>query len=159
MKIIDRLYQYIDFKGVSVSNFERKNGLSTGYLTKMKNRSADIGEGVLNKIIENNPYIALKLLVLGEGDMLKKDENLNTADNTVLKNDENFNTATSDNELIKHFASQIGELNKRIGQLETENKNLQDENNKLKAEVESLKTIHIDFDPQPSNTTTLIEPA
>lgn len=71
MKAIDRVYEYIDFKGIKATPFERKIGLSNGYLGKQLSRSADLGEGVLIKIIENCPEIAPEWLLTGKGSMLK----------------------------------------------------------------------------------------
>lgn len=70
MKIIDRLYQFLDYKGVKPTNFEKEIGLSNGYLSVQKKRSADVGEGVIIKIIENCRDISLSWLITGEGDML-----------------------------------------------------------------------------------------
>ena len=73
MKAIDRVYEYIDFKGIKATPFERKIGLSNGYLGKQLSRSADLGEGVLIKIIENCPEIAPEWLLTGKGSMLKSE--------------------------------------------------------------------------------------
>ncbi|MGZ9677438.1 hypothetical protein [Flavobacterium sp. GNP001] len=53
MKAIERLYKYIDYKGVKPSPFEKEIGLSNGYLGKQLNRKArrNLGEGILIKII------------------------------------------------------------------------------------------------------------
>ncbi len=71
MKIITRIYEYIDFQEITVCNFERKMGISNGYLAKMKARNADIGEGILRKILENCPEISVEWLVTGRGEMLR----------------------------------------------------------------------------------------
>lgn len=46
MKSIERVIQYIDYKGISKRAFEMDNGLSNGYLGKQLNRNADLGEGI-----------------------------------------------------------------------------------------------------------------
>lgn len=71
MKAIDRIYQYIDVQCIKVSDFERKNSLSNGYLGKMKARNADIGESIMLQIIENCPNLSPLWLLLGEGEMLR----------------------------------------------------------------------------------------
>ena len=73
MKIIERIFEYIKYKGVTIADFERQNSLSNGYLRKMKQRNADIGETIMLTILENCPDIALDWFVLGEGTMLKTD--------------------------------------------------------------------------------------
>lgn len=75
-KIIDRIYKYIDYKGVKPVPFERKIGLSNGYLSKQFNRKADIGESILFKIIENCPDIDAIWLLTGKGNMLNKENHV-----------------------------------------------------------------------------------
>ena len=53
MKAIERIKQYIDFKGINNSFFEKKTDLSNGYIATQFKRNADLGEGVLNKILDN----------------------------------------------------------------------------------------------------------
>jgi len=76
MKAIDRIYEYIKNKGVSISHFEKKVGLSNGYLGKQKRRNADIGEGVMLKILENCPDINPEWLLTGKGSMLRDETNI-----------------------------------------------------------------------------------
>lgn len=69
MKIIQRLYQYINEKGVRPAEFERMIGVSNGYISKMYTRLSDVGEGVLLQIIENCPDLNPMWLILGRGEM------------------------------------------------------------------------------------------
>lgn len=69
MKAIDRLYQYIDFKGIKPGPFEKQIGLSNGYLSKQLNRNADLGEGIITKIIENCPDLSPLWFLMGTGEM------------------------------------------------------------------------------------------
>lgn len=73
MKAIERIYQYIDNKGIKIVEFERKNSLSNGYLKKMLQRKGDLGESILNQILENSPEISPEWLLTGEGSMLKSE--------------------------------------------------------------------------------------
>ena len=73
MKAIERIYKYIDIKGLKIAEFERKNSLSNGYLKKMLQRKADIGESILNSILENSPDISAEWLLTGNGSMLKSE--------------------------------------------------------------------------------------
>jgi len=74
MKAIDRLYKYIDYKGIKAIPFEKEIGLSNGYLGKQLKRGADLGEGILIKIIENCPEINPEWLLVGNGEMLKSEK-------------------------------------------------------------------------------------
>ncbi|MDR2223600.1 MAG: peptidase S24 [Flavobacteriaceae bacterium] len=89
MKAIERIIQYIDLKGLTNSSFEKKTGLSNGYIGTQFKRNADLGEGVLNKILDNCLDINPEWLLTGKGSMLKPnslqliDKNRKTIDKTV----------------------------------------------------------------------------
>ena len=74
MKAIDRLYQYIEYKGFKPTVFEREIGLSSGYLSVQRRRSADIGETVVNKINDYCHDISIEWLLTGNGEMLRSEE-------------------------------------------------------------------------------------
>lgn len=71
MKAIERIYKYIEYQCIKVSDFEKKNSLSNGYLGKMRVRNADIGESIMLQILENCPDLSPLWLLLGEGEMLR----------------------------------------------------------------------------------------
>ena len=73
MKAIERLLQYIEYKGFNKRTFEIDNGLSNGYLGKQLSRNADLGEGILIKILENCPDLNPEWLLTGKGEMLVLD--------------------------------------------------------------------------------------
>lgn len=71
MKAIERIFKYIEIKGLNKSELERNTGISNGYLAKQLSRSADIGESILINILENCPDISPEWLLTGKGDMLR----------------------------------------------------------------------------------------
>lgn len=73
MKTVDRIYKYIEYKRINASKLEKTIGLSNGYLGKQLKRNADIGESILNKILENCPEINPQWLMTGVGQMLRAD--------------------------------------------------------------------------------------
>jgi len=83
MKAIGRLYIYLDSQNIRPTVFEREIGLSSGYLSNMKKRNADIGESVLNKVIDNCHLLSVEWLLAGKGGMLKDVELLK--DNTIAE--------------------------------------------------------------------------
>lgn len=121
MKIIDRIFEYIKYKGVTIADFERKNTLSNGYLRKMKQRNADIGETIMITILENCPDISLEWFVLGEGSMLKTDNPTEPSDAPPL-NTENavLNTLKG---IIKEQAMEIAMLKIEVENLKNTSKN------------------------------------
>jgi phage repressor protein C with HTH and peptisase S24 domain len=74
MKAIERLYQYIDYKGYKPTIFEKDIGLSSGYLSVQRKRNADIGETVVNKINDNCQDLSIEWLITGKGSMLRTDQ-------------------------------------------------------------------------------------
>lgn len=85
MKAINRVIQYIDSKGINNSSFEKKCGLSNGYLGTQLKRNADLGEGVLNKILDNCLDISPEWLLTGRGEMLKSEHENQEPEVTIIK--------------------------------------------------------------------------
>jgi hypothetical protein len=73
MKAIERLYQYMEYKGLKPTALEKEIGLSNGYLGVQRKRNADMGEGAFLKIIDNCRDINPSWLLTGEGDMFRED--------------------------------------------------------------------------------------
>lgn len=82
MKAIERLYQYLDFKGLKPTFIEKEIGLSNGYLGNQRKRNADMGEGAFNKIIDYCRDINPTWLLTGNGKMLN-----DTDEQGILSND------------------------------------------------------------------------
>lgn len=92
MKIIDRIYQYIDSKRIKAVPFEKEVGLSNGYLGKQLKRNADLGESVILKIIDNCPDLNPLWLLTGKGEMLKDDSEKKTTTKSTTFLEETKNT-------------------------------------------------------------------
>ena len=130
MKAIERIFEYIDFKGINKSELERKTGTSNGYLAKQLQRKADIGESILINILENCPDISPEWLLTGSGQMLKQNvQNLSNdhqtstcqkADIQVKDNDKN--TSVQENQqIIDKLLRRLENQSKEIGRLEAKN--------------------------------------
>lgn len=72
MKAINRVFEYLKLKNIPHTRFEKEIGLSNGYLKKQLDREADLGEGVLNTIIDFCPDMNIIWLLRGEGKMFNK---------------------------------------------------------------------------------------
>lgn len=70
MKAVDRVKQYIEHKGLTNSSFEKKVGLSNGYIGTQLRRNADLGEGVLMRILDNCLDLNSEWLLTGKGQMI-----------------------------------------------------------------------------------------
>lgn len=110
MKIIQRLYQYINEKGVRPAEFERMIGVSNGYISKMYARLSDVGEGVLLQIIENCPDLNPMWLILGRGEMFN-----DPGDNNIPE------------PILDKLLNEIKELSAKNERLKIENKRLMTE--------------------------------
>jgi phage repressor protein C with HTH and peptisase S24 domain len=73
MKSIERVFQYLDYKGLKHTRAEKDWGLSNGYLGAQLKRKSDLGEGVIKKIIDNCLDMSLEWLLFGNGDMIKRE--------------------------------------------------------------------------------------
>lgn len=71
MKAIERFYQYLDYKGIKPTRFEKEYGLSNGYLGTQLKRNGTLGEDILNKIIDNCRDLNPVWLLSGQETMLK----------------------------------------------------------------------------------------
>jgi hypothetical protein len=108
----ERIIQFIDFKGISITNFLKETGIKRGFLDTDKLKSS-VSDVFLTMIIETYLELNLEWLITGKGEMLRE--------NTLQSDAEN----QKPNELIE-AKNQIIEL-------------LKQENQRLKNEVAELK--------------------
>ena len=74
MRLIERLYEFIEHKGLSAYAFERSCELSNGYLKKQSKGGGSVGSDVLEKIHHADPELSLIWLITGTGGMIFSDE-------------------------------------------------------------------------------------
>ena len=71
MTVKERLMQFIDFKGISIREFERRADLSNGYIKSLR-KSPTVDK--MQNIIRAYPDLNQQWLLTGEGNMLKTAE-------------------------------------------------------------------------------------
>lgn len=125
-KIIDRLFEYLIYKGIPHTRFEKEIGLSNGYLNTQKKRKADLGESVILKIIENSLDINLEWLLTGKGSMLAETEPA-----PILKEGDTYT--------INKLLDKMDLKDKKIEDLSEENGRLKE---RLKIQEEKMKEMH-----------------
>lgn len=117
--MVDRILQFIDYKGISKLSFYKEVGLSNGFLDKNKS----IGSENLVKILNSYPEIEPLWLLLGEGEMLKKsvtisNSNVNSNTNSIIGNNITGNTGnvtiSISNEDVSRIIEQHKELTERL---------------------------------------------
>lgn len=70
MEIKDRISEFIQYKNITIAEFERNVSLANGYIKKFK---GSIGSDKLSNIISYYPDININRLITGEGSMLKSE--------------------------------------------------------------------------------------
>lgn len=70
-KAIERVFKFLKDSDIKHTRFEKEIGLSNGYLNTQLKRKANLGEEILNKIIDNCLHINPTWLLTGEGEMLR----------------------------------------------------------------------------------------
>lgn len=98
MTAIERLFQYLDYKQIKPTRFEKNIGLSNGYLGVQYRRKADIGSSIVLKIVEYCRDLDIEWLMTGEGQMIKNLEESSNLEDTNLNSN-----AMSENHLQKLF--------------------------------------------------------
>ncbi len=71
-KIIHRLKQYVDSKGISLNQIAVEIGISNSYFSKMLKNSGSMGEEIVRKILLFYEDINVEWFVTGNGEMLKQ---------------------------------------------------------------------------------------
>ena len=77
--ILERLKEYIDYKGLSISAFEKSIGMANASFGKSLKRNGAIGTDKLENILNTYPDISPSWILFGEGKMLRKDEENTTS--------------------------------------------------------------------------------
>lgn len=86
--MLKRLKQYIDYKGITVSGFERSIQISNASFGKSLQKGGTIGADKLEKILKIYPDINLYWLITGKGEMIIENKNLVNEPEVEYKIDE-----------------------------------------------------------------------
>ena len=81
--IIDKIYQIAEYKQISINEFSKKIGVSSGYLAKQRSNQANIGSHIILKIVSIFPDISLDWLFRDSGSMLHS----KSTENSIIEND------------------------------------------------------------------------
>jgi hypothetical protein len=117
-----RILQFIEYKGIGITNFFKKTGIKRGFLDTDKLDSS-VSDMFLAKIIAVFPELNIEWLLTGEGEMLREEgivqQALNNVSSTITQN-------------------QTINVPKDYEELKKENKRLTQENSGLKDKIISL---------------------
>ena len=72
--VLERLKEYIDYRGISIAAIEKAAGMSNASLRKAIQSGNGIGTDKLEKILVLFPDLSAEWLLRGEGEMLRNEE-------------------------------------------------------------------------------------
>lgn len=91
MSTIENIYQFIDYKGISVSDFSNKVSVSNGYFAKQRTAMGAVSSNIIEKIVIQYPEINAGWLITGQGNMLNEDtKEYSPVSVRRLRTDKNF---------------------------------------------------------------------
>lgn len=149
--IIERIKEFIDYKGITVNKFETSSGIARGYLARLK---GSVGSDKLNNILAAFPELSSDWLLTGNGPMLKTAPSATIQQsgqnahyqgtftepiNTIMGSGNTIGTSAKEIIARKKAEKGVGAQPEAI-QLRHENQILNVEIERLKAEIEHLKT-------------------
>ena len=110
--VVTRIKDFIDFKGIAVSAFEKSIGMSNASFGKSLRNGGAIGSDKLENILSVYPELSVTWLLTGEGEMLQSSPGV----------PQGASDATIDRLLAKitEQAETIGALKEQIKQLQRE---------------------------------------
>jgi hypothetical protein len=118
MNTIERIFKFIEYKGISTNEFSKKTGVSNGYFAKQKASNANIGSQIIEKIVNNYPEISIDWLIMGQGEMLRT--GLIQEVKTQPHPDRSNEIISVYKDLLREKDDKIERQNKRIWDLERE---------------------------------------
>jgi transcriptional regulator with XRE-family HTH domain len=113
----DRLILFIEYKGISKNAFEKACGLSTRYVSNMRQ---SIQPDKIKKIALAFPELNTGWLLTGEGEMIKGE--VNQSEDNVLPQTSAINEAfvPQDDALVAELRAQIERLESKVDNLNQE---------------------------------------
>lgn len=147
-EIKTRLYQFIKYQNISVQAFEKKCGLSNGYVAAIRK---GIGSEKLEAILTQFPQLNRTWLLFGEGEMLKQEHcsncgsvlysnspvNLTLRESNALCVSEEVADCANSAKLIDIYEARLQKLQQEIAELHAKLLKLQDE--RIREQQEMLK--------------------
>ena len=122
--ILDRLKEYIDFKNINVSSFEKSIGMSNASFGKSLKNNGAIGTDKLENILQVYPDINPVWLLTGQGDMIWDPSSYQSK---MVDSSQNEPIITFLKEQIEKKDDKIEILSQEIGILKAELSKLKEE--------------------------------
>jgi len=124
--ILERLKEYIDFKGISISAFEKSIGMGNASFGKSLKNNGAIGTDKLEKILIQYTDISFEWLLTGRGQMIKTSGVLNDNQATYQDKKDLLLNLDAQNKLLEDNQSARAEISDLKEELRIKNKQLGD---------------------------------
>ena len=103
---IDRLYEWVDFKGDSIYKLSKVIEVSNGYFSKQKQSNGAISSNIIEKIVSYYPDLNIEWLITGNGEILKS----KSKKNVLEKNEDIYEDINEDKPNVKKtYAIELAE--------------------------------------------------
>ena len=119
--ILERLKQFIDYKDIAISAFEKSIGMSNASFGKSLKNGGTIGADKLGNILQTYPDINLRWLITGEGNMLNSDQPENAAETPGMEKAALSNVEMLLRDMLTEERARNEALNEVIWELKKEN--------------------------------------
>ena len=120
--VVTRIKDFIDFKGIAISAFEKSIGMSNASFGKSLRNGGAIGSDKLENILNVYPELSVTWLLTGVGEMIQAPQNANQ--DSPCSSDATIEKLVAQ---ITDQAIEIGSLREQIRQLKREKgKNVSD---------------------------------
>lgn len=134
--IKSRLSAFIEYKCLTNAAFEKKCGLSNGYIRNFK---GNLGVKKLEDILTSFPELNKEWLLFGKGEMLKSDvQQSSKGDNTIQVSGNNVDLRNINQSKSNGDEKRVKELEDRIAELTKEKERLHDLVQKMQEQISKL---------------------
>uniref|UniRef100_UPI0039A5F730 hypothetical protein n=1 Tax=Ornithobacterium rhinotracheale TaxID=28251 RepID=UPI0039A5F730 len=141
MGTLQRIKEYIDYKGITNKEFEINVGFSNGAFASQLKRGRTIGVDKLENILSSYPEISPEWLLTGKGEMLKSPAKQEEPTQQVVDPQAEYNSTAHLEEKIAFLQEKIQLLQENKALLEKENKRLTHEIDRLKNQKSPTSSI------------------
>ena len=111
----ERVYAFLQHKGISIKRFEEQCGLSNGYVSSMRK---GFGSEKLNNVLKEFPELSREWLLYGEGEMLSTTDSPEAAAPPADKLTQSLTTLIDTNATLvttnAQLVAQLADLLQRI---------------------------------------------
>lgn len=90
MNIVERILQIAEIKRLTINEFSKSIGVSSGYFAKQRANKANVGSQILLKIVSIYPDVNAAWLLTGEGEIFNSKTPKNVIKENDNKNDNDF---------------------------------------------------------------------